>query len=154
MKYNKATLEDLDTIYSLVQNTIKTIYPNYYPTEVVDFFCEHHNKDNIRKDIENGVVGLLIVNGKVMGTGSFNDNHITRVYVNPDCQCKGYGSYIMQCLEDTISSAYDTVYLDASLPASHLYECRGYKTIEHNKWNVANGRVLVYEVMEKKFMPL
>lgn len=154
MKYNKATLEDLDTIYSLVQNTIKTIYPNYYPTEVVDFFCEHHNKDNIRKDIENGVVGLLMVDGNIVGTGSFNENHITRVYVNPEYQGKGYGSYIMQCLENTISSAYDTVYLDASLPASHLYESRGYKTIEHNKWNVENGRVLVYEVMEKKFMPL
>lgn len=154
MKYNKATLEDLDTIYILVQNTIKTIYPNYYPMEVVDFFCEHHNKSNIRKDIEKGVVDLLIVNGKVVGTGSFNENHITRVYVNPDYQGKGYGSYIMQCLENTISNTYDSVYLDASLPATHLYECRGYKTIEHNKWNVANGRVLVYEVMEKKFMPL
>jgi len=154
MKYNKATLEDLDTIYSLVQNTIKTIYPNYYPTEVVDFFCEHHNKDNIRKDIENGVVGLLMVDGNIVGTGSFNENHITRVYVNPEYQGKGYGSYIMQCLEDTISNTYDSVYLDASLPASHLYESRDYKTIEHNKWNVANGRVLVYEVMEKKFVPL
>ena len=150
MNYIIATKKDLDTIYNLVQNTIKTIYPKYYPSEVVDFFCEHHNKDNIYKDIEQGVVGLLIVDGNIVGTGSFNENHITRVYVNPDYQGKGYGSYIMQCLENTISTSYDTVYLDASLPASHLYEKRGYKTIEHNKWNVANGRVLVYEVMEKR----
>ena len=150
MKYIPATINNLDTIYNLVQNTIRTIYPKYYPTEVVDFFCEHHNPENIRKDIESGVVGILLVDGNIVGTGSYNDNHITRVYVNPDFQGNGYGSYIMQCLEDNISHTYDSVYLDASLPASHLYERRGYKTIEHNKWDVANGRVLVYEVMEKE----
>lgn len=149
MKYITATNNDLDTIYTLVQNTIKTIYPKYYPMEVVDFFCNHHSRENIAKDIENGVVGILMVDETMIGTGSYNDNHITRVYVNPDFQKKGYGSYIMQCLEDIISASHDTVYLDASLPASHLYESRGYKTIEHNKWNVENGRVLVYEVMEK-----
>ena len=150
MKYISATIDNLDTIYNLVQNTIRTIYPKYYPTEVVDFFCEHHNPENIRKDIESGVVGILLVDGNIVGTGSYNDNHITRVYVNPDFQGKGYGSYIMQYLENIISHTYDSVSLDASLPASHLYERRGYKTIEHNKWNVANGRVLVYEVMEKE----
>lgn len=150
MKYNNATINDLDTIYNLVQNTIKTIYPKYYPIEVVDFFCEHHNYENIRKDIENGVVGILMIDNNIVGTGSYNENHITRVYVNPEYQGKGYGSYIMQCLDEIISTTYDSVYLDASLPASHLYERRGYKTIEHNKWNVENGRVLVYEIMEKR----
>ncbi len=55
----------------------------------------------------------------------------------------------MQCLENEISLKYDTVYLDASLPASHLYEKRGYQTIKHERWNVKNGRILVYEVMVK-----
>jgi len=41
------------------------------------------------------------------------------------------------------------VYLDVSLPASHLYEKRGYQTIKHEKWNVKNERILVYEVMAK-----
>ncbi len=33
--------------------------------------------------------------------------------------------------------------------ASCLYEKRGYRTIRHEKWNVENGRILVYEVMAK-----
>ena len=55
----------------------------------------------------------------------------------------------MRCLENKIGSKSETVYLDASLPACHMYEKRGYKTIKHERWNVENGVVLVYEVMEK-----
>lgn len=52
-------------------------------------------------------------------------------------------------VERQIAKVYDTVYLDASLPAARLYEKRGYKTIRHEKYPVENGVVLVYEVMEK-----
>lgn len=29
----------------VVQQTIKAVYPKYYPAEVVDFFCELHSKE-------------------------------------------------------------------------------------------------------------
>lgn len=151
MEYIKATEEELEQIFSLVQSTIIAIYPKYYPKEVVDFFCKLHSKENIGDDIENGKVGVLLHNGRIVGTGSFSDNHITRVYVTPEFQGQGCGSYIMECLEKEIGSKYSSVYLDASLPASRLYEHRGYQTIKHGKWDVENGVVLVYEVMEKQF---
>lgn len=152
MEYIKATTNHTEQIFELVQETIKTVYPKYYPGEVVDFFCELHSKENILKDIENGSVGILKVENQIIGTGSYQDNHITRVYVAPAFQGQGYGSYIMQCLENEIAKSFDTVYLDASLPASHLYETRGYKTIKHDKWEVENGVILVYEVMEKQLL--
>lgn len=58
MEYIKATEGELEQIFSLVQNTITTIYPKYYPKEVVDFFCELHSKENIGDDIKNGRVGV------------------------------------------------------------------------------------------------
>ncbi len=149
MEYIKATKLHIEQIVELVQNTIRTIYPKYYPAEVVDFFLDLHNRDNIVQDVELGRVGILMDNNTIVGTGCYKDNHITRVYVSTEYQGQGYGSYIMQCLENIIAENYDSVYLDASLPASHMYEQRGYKTIEHAKWNVGNGVVLVYEVMEK-----
>lgn len=149
MEYRKATLLESESIYELVQDTIKCVYPKYYPKEVVDFFCEHHSRENIVRDIEKGVVGILTDNERMVGTGCYQDNHITRVYVLPEFQGRGYGSFIMQQLEDTIAQDYDNVYLDASLPASRLYEKRGYQTIRHERWNVENGVVLVYEIMEK-----
>ena len=57
----------------------------------------------------------------------------------------------MECLEADIAKNHESVELDASLPASHLYEKRGYKTVKHEKWSVENGVVLVYEIMEKPF---
>ena len=150
MKYIKATEQDIEQITALVQETIKTIYPKYYPKEVVDFFSELHCFENIRKDVEDGRVGILKADNEIVGTGCFKENHITRVYVKPSAQRKGYGSYIMECLEKEISLQYDTVNLDASLPACCLYEKRGYKTVKHERWNVANGVVLVYEIMEKQ----
>lgn len=149
MEYIKAIEKDIDAVYELVNETIKAIYPKYYPAEVVDFFCKHHCKENIAKDIEDGRVGILVVDDAMVGTGCYKDNHITRVYVKPKYQGRGYGSYIMQCLEADIAKNHDSVELDASLPASHLYEKRGYKTVKHEKWNVENSVVLVYEIMEK-----
>lgn len=150
MQYIQATAEDAEKIYELVQNTVKTIYPRYYPWEIVQFFCEFHSKENILRDIRSGLVGILLCNEEIVGTGCYRDNHITRVYVEPKFQGQGYGTYIMKCLENEIGKKYDAVVLDASLPASHLYENRGYKTIKHERYPVENGVVLVYEVMEKK----
>ncbi len=153
MEYIKETEKDTEQILMIVQDTILKIYPMYYPKEVVDFFCKLHCKESIHADIESNLVSILRDNNTIVGTGCFKENHITRVYVKPEYQNKGYGSYIMQCLENQISLNYDTVYLDASLPAAHLYEKRGYRTIKHEKWNVENGKILVYEVMEKKLLP-
>ena len=142
MEYIKATEKDLEHIVMLVQETIKTIYPKYYPKEVVEFFCELHCQENILKDIKAGLVGVLIKDNEIVGTGCYKDNHITRVYVKPAFQKQG--------LENEIGLQYDMVCLDASLPASHLYEKRGYKTVKHERWNVENGVVLVYEIVEKR----
>ena len=149
VEYIKATEKDNDQVFTLVQDTIKTIYPKYYSREVVDFFCELHCQMNIDKDIENGLVDILKDDGVVLGTGCYKDDHIIRVYVAPAFQKQGYGSYIMQCLENQIGLKYDKIYLDASLPASHLYESRGYKTKKREKWTVKNNVILEYEIMEK-----
>lgn len=150
MNYELAATEDLQTVYDVVQHTIKTIYPKYYPAEVVDFFCKIHNREAIAKDIENGYVGVLKIDGTIVATGSFAENHITRVYVLPEYQKKGYGTFIMKTIETQIGEKYDKAYLDASLPAAALYEKLGFCTKKHEHYPVANGVILVYEVMEKE----
>lgn len=149
IEYIEATKKEAEQIFKLVQDTIKTIYPQYYPKEVVDFFCELHCQGNIENDLEEGRVGILVNDGVLVGTGCYRNNHITRVYVAPAFQKHGYGSYIMQCLEEQIGLKYDKVYLDASLPASRLYKGRGYTTIKREKYSVRNNVILIYEIMEK-----
>lgn len=150
MIYELAKTEDLQTVYEVVQHTIKTIYPKYYPVEVVDFFCELHSKSAIEKNIENGYVSVLKIDDKIVATGCFVENHITRVYVLPEYQKKGYGTFIMKQIEVQISEKYDKAYLDASLPAAALYEKLGFSTIKHERYSLRNEVILVYEIMEKE----
>ncbi len=150
MIYELAKLEELQAVYDVVQQTIKTIYPKYYPMEVVDFFCQHHSRDAIAEDIKNGYVSVLKIDGTIIATGSFVDDHITRVYVLPKYQKKGYGTYIMKNIEDQIGEKYDKAYVDASLPAAALYEKLGFVTVNHQRYPVENEVILAYEVMEKK----
>ena len=150
MKYVIASSDMANEIYHVLHTAIKTIYPKYYPKEVVDFFCRHHSKEHVLKGIASDNMGVLMEGNVIVGTGCFDQNHITGVYVLPSFQKRGFGSHIMNCLENEISRKYDTAVLDASLPAVCLYEHRGYKTVGHGVHELENGAKLVYEIMEKK----
>ncbi|MCH5265900.1 MAG: GNAT family N-acetyltransferase [Lachnospiraceae bacterium] len=150
MKYITAIADMVDIINDVLHTTIRTVYPKYYPQEVVDFFCQLHNREHILEGIASGNMGVLVDKDTIIGTGCYDGNHITGVYVLPNYQKQGCGSRIMDCLEAEISKEYDTVILDASLSAVCLYEHRGYKTIGHGIYELENGVKLVYEIMEMK----
>lgn len=148
-RYERAVTDDTDKITELVSETIRTVYPQYYPSGVVEFFCSLHRQAQIEKDIREGNVRVLRSCGKIIGTGTLNGNHITRVFVMPEHQHQGCGTYIMHELEREIGEKYNSAVLDASLPASGLYEKMGYCTVRHERIKAAEDAVLVYEVMEK-----
>ena len=150
MEYRLANTEDAKEICEIVQDTIRKVYPKYYLPEIVDMFCELHNEDNIGVDIKNENVYVILENNKIIGTGTITENHITRVYVLPEFQGKGFGTFIMKKLEEEIGKQYDKAELDTSLPACKLYYNLGYKTIDHGILECAGGVILVYEIMEKK----
>lgn len=145
-----ANEEDAWQIFELVQRTVREIYPKYYLPEIVDMFCEYHNIEKIKEDIKAEKTYKLVLEDKIVATGSIDNNHINRVYVLPEYQRNGYGSFIMSELERRIALKYDTASIDASLPACRLYEKLGYKTVEHGTWECANGVIQVYEIMEKE----
>ncbi|WP_087880531.1 GNAT family N-acetyltransferase [Parabacteroides sp. Marseille-P3160] len=145
----KATIQDLNAIQKIVYETISEIYPNYYPQEVVEFFLNHHNEENIVHDLENGDVYLLSNDDEHIGTGTIVENCMNRVFVLPQYQGKGYGTQIMDFLEEKISEKHNSISLDSSLPAFNIYIKRGYKPIEYYENSVENGKVLCYQVMTK-----
>lgn len=149
VEYRKATIDEAQTICNIVMSTKSAIYPHFYTQAVVDFFGRLHSLENIKEDIKEGMVDILCVDGIMIGTGSRTGNHITRVYVLPEYEGKGYGSVIMEHLEDDIFAEYDECVLDASLPATLFYEHRGYITMEHRQHDIGNGEVMIYEIMRK-----
>lgn len=149
MKYITATSDMADAIRDVLHTTIQTVYPKYYPKEVVEFFCGHHSREHVLEGIASGNMGVLVEKDVIIGTGCFDGNHITGVYVLPHYQKQGCGSQIMNSLEAIISQKHEVSILDASLPAVCLYEHRGYKTVGHGIYELENDVKLVYEIMEK-----
>lgn len=150
LEYVPATEDMADDIQDVLHSSISTVYPKYYPTEVVEFFCNLHSKDHVLEGIQSGNMDALVENGEIVGVGCIVGNHITSVYVKPPCQKKGYGAYIMDRLEEKAREDHDTVVLDASLPATMMYEHRGYRTTGHDVIELENDARLVYAIMEKK----
>jgi len=149
MNLKSATIENLEEIYFLVQETIQASYSKYYASGVVEFFKNHHSKENILADIEAGHIYVIEENDQIVATGTLFGNHITRVFVKPQFQRKGYGTFILNNFETLILANHSSVEVDASLAAASMYEKRGYKTVRHETVDCENGAILVYEVMEK-----
>ena len=150
MNIATAKTNDLDTVRWITQTTIMAVYPKYYPAGAVEFFSKHHSDENIKADIEAGNVYILEDESKAAGTVTINGNHITRLFVLPECQHKGYGRYMMDFAEEKIAKEHKTIELDASFPAKRIYLKRGYKEIEYNTIETDNGDKLCYDVMVKE----
>lgn len=63
MEYIQANEKHTDRIFHLVQETINVIYPDYYPKEVVDFFCSLHSREKLKlwRGMPNGLYILQII---------------------------------------------------------------------------------------------
>lgn len=151
MSIRQAVLADLSTVKHIAETTISEIYPHYYPEGAVDFFLEHHSKEKILQDIERNRVFLSLDNAQnVTGTVTIHENEISRLFVLPHCQGRGFGTELLDFAERTISEKYARAVLDASLPAKKLYLRRGYGDVDFHILPVKGNDFLCYDVMEKQ----
>ena len=146
----KARLDQTDEINEIVGKTIKEIYSKYYSNEVVDFFLELHSRDNINNDISKDNTYVIGCGSTILGTGTIDQNTISRVYITPDSQHQGIGTKLMDYLEKEIIKNYSHVNIDASLPAAEFYRKRGYELLRQVEYSVANGKLLSYSIMRKR----
>ncbi|WP_199714993.1 GNAT family N-acetyltransferase [Acutalibacter sp. 1XD8-33] len=153
MDIRKAGPGDLALVGGLARRTIRAVYPHYYPQGVVDFFLRWHQDERILPDILAGEVWLLFDGETAVGTVTLHGAEITRLYVPPECQGKGYGRALLDFAERTIGRAWGRIWLEASLPAEALYWKRGYRVTDCRTERQENGDVLCWDVMEKAWGP-
>ena len=120
LQYRKATSDDAEKAYYIVQHTKDVIYPDYYTREVVEYVDRYYTFEIIKSDIEQGITRVLVMDGEIIATGSRTGNHIMRVYVLPEFQGQGFGSRMMDELEKEIFESCDDCVLEASLPVSFM----------------------------------
>lgn len=144
-----AILSESDKITELVRETIKAVYPKYYPAGAVEFFLAHHKPEKIASDIMAGKVYVTERDGIIAGTVTIDGNGIERLFVEPSKQGNGYGGQLIDFAENVIFGYSETVRLDSSLPAKSIYIKRGYKEKEYCKILTDNGDYLCYDIMER-----
>lgn len=149
MNIKKAVLSDVEIVRTITVQTINSVYPRYYPKGAVDFFLSHHNENNIKSDIEKGIVYVLYDNENAVGTVTLRNNEICRLFVLPKYQGKGFGGRLLDFSEKKIAENYSKIIIDASLPAKPIYLKRGYTFTEYHTIKTENGDFLCYDVMEK-----
>ncbi len=150
MSIIKAEMNNLSVVKDITVKTITQIYPHYYPKGAVEFFVEHHNEENIVKDIQLDRVFLCVDElENVVGTVTIKDNEICRLFVLPEYQGQGYGRELLDYAEHRISQVHNQIILDASLPAKGIYRKRGYVETETNHIKTNYEDYLCYDVMVK-----
>ena len=149
MHIRQTVESDLETVKSITHETIKTIYPRYYPTGAVDFFLAHHSAENIETDIASGNIFLAMAGNEAVGTVTIKDIEICRLFVLPRHQGKGYGKALLEFAEKAVLQKSARIRLDASLPAKGIYLKYGYKSLEYHTIPTNSDDYLCYDVMEK-----
>ncbi len=112
---------------------------------VLSWFAE----DGIRRAAEREEIYFAVVQGEIVGTGSVRGNEICRLFILPEYQAKGYGSRLMDLLEDRVLQKYQAVHIDASFPAESMYLKRGYRIKTYEIIVAEGGDYLCYHTMEK-----
>jgi len=144
-----ATKDHLEVVHRIVHDTIHAVYPAYYPQGAVEFFLDYHSAQAIEGAIGRGEVYLFEEGGAFVATGSVEGNYLTRLFVLSEHQGKGYGSRIMDFLENLAFQVSDSARLDASLPAVDMYIKRGYALVAYHRERTFRDHYLCYLDMKK-----
>ncbi len=145
-----AEIPDLESVLQITHDTISEIYSHYYAEGVVHFFLEHHSRENVLSDIENGIVWLTEEDRCILGTVTIKENAVNRLFILPEYQSRGYGSQLMDFAEAKIAEKFSHIHIDSSLAAKEMYLKRGYQEKKTCRILADNGDILIYDEMEKR----
>lgn len=115
---------------------------------MVKFFFDHHSDENIQKAIGKEQVILLHDHDVVVGAGTARKNEIARMSVLPQFKKSGYGTLLMNELEDIIKKDHSEAIVYSSLPAYDLYIKRRYAPVKYEKIITPNKDVLCFHVLK------
>ena len=141
---------DLDDVVSLLHRTIDISYKDCYSAACIEHYKQYHSAENVITDSTEGYTVVLIQNEKIVGVGAVVKNYIRRVYIDPDCHGSGFGSMIMDHLENKIKQdGYSEIDLAASTPAIDFYLKLGYEVIEETYVEFDDDNLHYYEMKKK-----
>jgi N-acetylglutamate synthase-like GNAT family acetyltransferase len=112
---------------------------------------DHHSVDQILQEATEGLTLVMACEGRIIGTGNIMGNRIQSIIVHPDFQRQGYGTELVQRLEQYARNhRISVVQLSALTPSRPFFEQLGYHTISEHQFKASNLRQFKYYIMEKQ----
>lgn len=107
-----------------------------YPETVITFMSNHFTSEQLIKNSKERDVFVAFEDEIILGTASLKENIILTVFVSPNIQNRGFGSKLMEKVENLAKeNGYKEVKIPSSLTSLEFYKRRGYKKIKmlHSK---------------------
>ena len=130
-----ARYDDLDTISTLIRNTLLLSNGVDYDFRVVQYLSGQYSPDGVAEMARKREMYVYEHSGRIAGTISLGDNTIYGFFVAPDMQRRGIGTKLLKWVERRArEKGRRTLRVGASITAINFYRKHGYKTIrqEHD----------------------
>lgn len=139
-----------EAVFLLRDAAIRAAYPHYYPRGAVDWFLSPDNRGYIAADVRQGKVCVLTDNDRIVGTVTVNGDELTRLFVLPAEQGKGYGRQLAEFAIAIIFAEHDGVKVDAALSATKFYDKLGFHVVSAASLPTPSGDYVCWNIMEKR----
>jgi N-acetylglutamate synthase-like GNAT family acetyltransferase len=134
-----------------MKETISTCYATFPYAYRHHWLEEHHSVDQILAEATEGLTLVIECRGNIIGTGNIINNRIQSIVIRPDMQRQGYGTELLQRLEQYArNQGIRMVHLSALPPAQPFFERLGYQTLSEHYFKAPNLRQFTYSIMEKR----
>jgi len=125
-----ATVEDVDTIYSLIYASVCELCKEHYSQEKLDSFIQTlPGKVLYYKWLTDRILIVCCDGKNIIGFGQFDpaESFVDALYIHPEYTRKGVGTQIMHYLEDVACSLKKSdININASVNATTFYEKVGF----------------------------
>jgi N-acetylglutamate synthase-like GNAT family acetyltransferase len=144
-------LTDINALQSLMKETISTCYATFPLAYRQHWLEDHHSVDHILQEATEGLTLVMECEGRIIGTGNIMGNRIQSIIIRPDMQRQGYGTELLQRLEQYArNNRISMLQLSALTPSRPFFEQLGFNTVSEHYFKAENLRQFKYYIMEKR----
>lgn len=129
--------EDAEQVSNLVRETLFTVNTKDYEDEALETVASWYTPQELIKQSKIKAMYVAESDGKIVGTASLQDDHISGVFVARAFIKKGVGTMLMETVEkDAFTKGFHKVKLASSLTAHAFYKKLGYVNDEVGKLGI------------------
>ncbi len=146
---------DSERIVDLVHEVISFSLGNIYPPSALKWFYDYHSVKSVEDELNsNAVIYGAYDKDKLIGTVTYYDNELKRLFIHPDFQKMGIGKVFMSKVEELAEErGGQYVMLYANPNTWKYYNAKGYEPINFAAEEMEAGEFLAYCTMVKNFVP-